>query len=147
MHQQTDLNNIISCAVNALGFEVWGVEQAPSSNAVRIYIDSQNGVTITDCKQVSKQINSALHAEDLHEKYKLEVSSPGVDRIIFYKHQYSQFIGCVLKIKLLNPDNGHSHLKGELQAVHADSIEITTEQGCFKLNFDNILKAQLIYQF
>lgn len=96
---------------------------------------------------MNKQINSALHAEELHDKYKLEVSSPGIDRMIFYKHQYPLFIGKILKIKLALPENGHLHMKGELTSVNTDNIEINTSQGCFKLNFDNIIKAQLIYQF
>ena len=74
---------MIEPAVNALGYEVLGVEYhaAPRRSLVRVYIDSDSGIGVDDCERASYQVSGILDVEDpIAGAYDLEVSSPGLDR-------------------------------------------------------------------
>ena len=70
-------------AVNAVGMELWGIEYLSQGkhSILRVYIDSEDGVTIDNCEAASHQVSGVLDVEDpINGEYNLEVSSPGMDR-------------------------------------------------------------------
>ena len=88
--------DMLEPTVTALGFELWGVEYIAQGrhSVVRIYIESPGGITVDDCASVSEQVSGVLDVEDpITGEYTLEVSSPGMDRLLFKLAQYAAYVG------------------------------------------------------
>ena len=161
----TDISNLLSPTVQALGLELLGVEYLPSPGGatLRLYIDipSVDGgdaasdsetprmVGIEDCEAVSREVSAQLDVEDpISGNYTLEVSSPGVDRPLFTPEQFARFLGEQVKIGLKLPQDGRRRFQGRIAAVEGEridlEIEAKPEAQQVSLSFDNIEKARLV---
>lgn len=95
------------------------VEQKPGSKKISVFIDGDKGVSIEDCRLLAKSLNAKLDEADYgSDAYMFEVSSPGVDRPLISKRQYSQHIGRELLVKL----TGQNELLGKLARIDEDGI-------------------------
>lgn len=158
----TDISNLLSPTVQALGLELLGVEYLPSPGGatLRLYIDIPPGdaasdsetprmVGIEDCEAVSREVSAQLDVEDpISGNYTLEVSSPGVDRPLFTPTQFARFLGEQVKIGLKLPQDGRRRLQGRIAAVEGECIELDVEAKPepqrVSVAFDNIEKARLV---
>ncbi len=141
------LENLLERAVSGLGFELVDVELAGAGrNAVlRVYIDSAAGVTVNDCARVSEELSAILDVEDLIEgPYTLEVSSPGLDRPLKKREDFSRFAGQMIKIRTRKPLGGQRNFKGHLIGVSGDHVVLEMDQKTLDLAFDSIEKARLV---
>lgn len=143
------LHAIVEPAVAALGFSLWGIELVRAkSSTLRVYIDSENGIGVDDCAEVSRQVGGILDVEDpINGEYLLEVSSPGMDRRLFTLPQYQAYVGSVLTVKTRMPVDGRRKFKGVLEAVEGDSIVISVDRDEFVIPVKNVEKAQIVPQF
>ncbi|GAA5103523.1 ribosome maturation factor RimP [Orbus sasakiae] len=144
------LVDIIQGPIMALGYELVGVEYVRSRNPVlRIYIDSENGITVDDCADVSRQVSAVLDVEDpITTAYNLEVSSPGMDRPLFTLEHYRRFLGEEITISLRIAVANRRNWKGAIKA--ADDNEMITliidgKDEVFALS--NIQKANIVPKF
>jgi len=143
----------LSPVVTGLGYELLGIEWHGQGkhSLLRIYIDHENGIGIEDCETVSRQLSAYLDVEDLIPgHYRLEVSSPGLDRPLFSLDQFSRFIGEDVKIKCLGAINGQKRFEGSIEAVMPDSGEIVialADESTLSIPFSNIAKANLVAKF
>ena len=90
------LTQLLRPTVESMGYSLWGIELISPGRrpTVRLYIDAESGVTVDDCAQVSHQVSGILDVEDpITGEYTLEVSSPGVDRLLFHPEHYPPYIG------------------------------------------------------
>jgi ribosome maturation factor RimP len=145
LHSQ--LIDLFEPEVNALGFELWGLQivQGSTRTTVRIFIESEQGVLVQDCASVSRQIGSVLDVEDPIEKdYVLEVSSPGMDRYLFKLEHYKTYIGSQLKVKLTVPYLGRRNFRGCIVGVENDEVVLQVDQEEFLFPIGTIEKAKLI---
>lgn len=134
----------------ALGFELIGVEYIRSRHpTLRIYIDSEEGITVDDCADVSRQISAVLDVEDpIATAYNLEVSSPGMDRPLFTIEHYRCFVGKEINVSLRIAVANRRHWKGTIKSVSDDEIITLTIDGkdeAFALS--NIQKANIVPKF
>jgi ribosome maturation factor RimP len=132
-----------------MGYELVGCELFPQGRQIvfRIYIDSQNGVTVDDCTKVSHQVSAIMDVVNpIQGNYALEVSSPGIDRPLFEIEHYRQYIGRRIKIRLYATINGRRQYKGILQYVKGEDIYLLEDDATLlvKLPFSNIEKGYLI---
>lgn len=145
---RADLLALIQPQVESLGLQFWGLEFKSHSHGrglLRIYINSEEGVRVDDCEKVSKQLSRVLDVEDpIRGEYTLEVSSPGMNPLLFFKEQYLAFCGERIQIKTHAALNGRKNFKGQLIKVLEDSIEIRDDGASFEIRFDNIAKANVI---
>ena len=119
------LNSLIEPVVEGLGYELLGIEYISQGrhSILRLYIDSEQGIGLGDCEQVSRQVSGVLDVEDpLKGQYLLEVSSPGLDRPLFKAEHYMRHVGQPVKIRLRRPMDGQRKYRGEL--VAADELGI-----------------------
>ncbi len=140
------VHGIISSSVEALGYELWGVEYNPRGrgSTLRVFIDSLAGISLDDCVAVSRQVSALLDVEDpIFEEYELEVSSPGVDRRLFNKEQYSEFIGEQLHLLLRTPFKGKRKHVGLLSEVLSNEIVLQVEDGEYRIPFDILEKVRV----
>jgi ribosome maturation factor RimP len=146
MQQPTNLHDLIADAVASTGLFLWGIQQV--SGDLKVYVESDAGLSIDMCQAASRQIDSVLYAAGLSDQYsRLEVSSPGLNRILFKPEHYQKYIGQVIKVKLLLPVDGVTNFRGTLSKVTQSTIELDTDHDMVMLNFDNIARTQLIHTF
>jgi ribosome maturation factor RimP len=111
---------------------------------LRLFIDSEPGVSLDDCAAVSRAISAWLDVEDLIEHaYHLEVSSPGLERPLKKIEDYRRFLGSKARIKLKEPRQGQRVFLGTLEEVGAEEVALHTESGRVTILFSEIDRARL----
>ena len=112
-----------------------------------VFITKVDGVNITDCTKVSKEMNIFLDSDTslIDGPYTLEVSSPGVERPLRLKKHYMSAINELIKITFLNNDKKET-ITGKLSEVHHDFIIIKNDDDKHQIPFHNIKKAKTCYQ-
>jgi ribosome maturation factor RimP len=141
------LNELIRPVVEAMGCELWGIEQLSMGrySKVKIYIDSKKGVDIEDCAKVSRQVSSLLDVEDpMNGDYTLEVSSPGLSRRLFKLDHYAAFIGSEVRIRLKRPYEGQRKYSGQLRGVEGDEIILGYQDEEVLFPFEEIERANVV---
>ncbi len=145
MTQET-LDPLIRSTVEGLGYMLWGYDYRPHSDSglLRIYIDSEKGITVEDCATVSRQISAVFDVEDpIASAYTLEVSSPGIDRMLFSAEQYTPYTGETIKIKTRSPLNNRRNFKGSLEQATEQTVTLKIDNEYFEIPFDTIEQARL----
>ncbi|MCY4128411.1 MAG: ribosome maturation factor RimP [Gammaproteobacteria bacterium] len=144
------LEKLVEPTVNHLGFELWGVEQTGTGRHKRlcIYIDAPRGISVADCETVSQQLGTLLAVEDgIAGTYDLEVSSPGMDRLLFKHHQYQRNVGECVDVRLHLPINGTRHLRGTLQDCNDESISLLVDDQLKIIPFTQVRRTRLVPVF
>ncbi|MCD7905325.1 MAG: ribosome maturation factor RimP [Clostridiales bacterium] len=101
-----------------------------SGKFLRVYIDKEGGVGINDCEMVSRELEAILDKDDyIDEAYTLEVSSPGLDRILKKDFEYVKYKGRQVIIRLYKAVDGVKEFQGELIGLNDGVITIKTEDG------------------
>lgn len=132
--------------VEALGFEVWGLEYLSQGRhtVLRLYIEGENGVTVDDCANVSRQVSGVLDVEDpVTGEYTLEVSSPGVDRLLFTPEHYLAYVGEWIEIRLRTPYEGRRKFKGTLKGIEGEDVVVQVDDHEFLLPHSAVDRAQV----
>ncbi|MDA3978969.1 MULTISPECIES: ribosome maturation factor RimP [Gallibacterium] len=141
------LQDLLQPTVEGMGFELVGIEcpRAGRYSTVRLYIDKENGVTIDDCSEVSREVGAILDVEDpISDKYNLEVSSPGLDRPLFTLEHYQRFVGQEVVIHLRIATAGRRKWQGDLVSVDGDMITVNVDGEPQVFAFGNIQKANIV---
>lgn len=152
-----NLTELLSSSIEALGYQLWGIEFHPNSkNAIlRIFIDKENGIGIEDCEIVSHQVTGLLDVHDpITMAYTLEVSSPGLDRFFFYPEQFAQYKDQLISFQLRSAINNRRRFQGKvIDVTDTDlSIIMKLENNQFSetpvlVPLSNIDRAQLEIDF
>jgi ribosome maturation factor RimP len=137
--------------VELLGYELVGVEligQGKGDMLLRIYIDHADGINMDDCVQVSHQVSGVLEVEDpIREHYRLEVSSPGLDRPLFEKAHFERFEGHKVRIKTRSKIETRHSFTGVLQGVEEERVLLEDDGTLYRIPIDEIVTARLIPEF
>lgn len=145
-----ELQERLAQCVSALGVELVGCEQQPMGRQVilRLYIETPTGVTADDCQRVSHQVSGLLDVEDPFQgRYVLEVSSPGIDRVLFTLAQCERFIGSEVKVRLHQPLENRRQFRGVLVRVEGEALHVQLASGeSVVLPFAWVDKANVIGQ-
>lgn len=147
MRRHMVLEKILVPIVNELGYQFAGAEYIPQGkrSVIRLYIDKAGGVTAEDCGRVSRRVNAVLSVEGgFAGDYTLEVSSPGLDRLLFTEEQFEAQIGKLVSIHLQVPIEGRKNFKGKLQMVKEGQIGIRVDEKDLTLSFVDIDRARLV---
>ncbi len=144
------LYELITPVVEALGYELVGIEYISQGrhSVLRVYIDSEDGITVDDCADVSHQVSGVLDVEDpIKSAYHLEISSPGLDRPLFEEAHYERFAGHQAKLSLTTPIDGRRKFQGTLLGLKEGKVAIVVDGEEQLLPFASIDKANLIPEF
>lgn len=112
---------------------------------LRVFIDSETGVTLEHCSIVSRELGQYLDVEDIIDHaYNLEVSSPGLERPLRGIEDFRRFIGKKARVKFHEPLDGNKTFEGVVKGVSGKHIAMKTEGGQELLfTYDKINKARL----
>jgi ribosome maturation factor RimP len=141
-----DLRTLLDATLPGLGYELIDVELM-HGGGIRLYIDKPEGVAVEDCATVSNHLTRLFLVENVAYE-RLEVSSPGLDRLLTKPAHFERFQGQQAKFKLRLPlEGGRKTVVGVLGAVTTDTVEVESEGVVFNLNFSQIDRARLVPVF
>ena len=147
------VEELIKDKIENIGYSLYDVEYAKEgpNYYLRIYIDSPNGIDLNDCEKVSNEINNVLdEANYIKEQYFLEVSSPGIERILRKDSHLKQNIGNKVEVKLFKKDeNGNKSYIGELKEFDEDTItvEVADKIDEVKIERKNIAQIKTVFDW
>lgn len=114
------------------GLYVYDVEykKEGAENVLRVFIDSDNGVTLDDCEKVSRALSDILDEMDpIKTAYELEVSSPGIERSLSRDWHFKKVIGKKISLKLFGSSNGNKEITGILSGYDGKNVKVKTDDG------------------
>ena len=119
------------------GCSLWDVEyvREGSERYLRVYIDKEGGVDITDCEKVHRAIDPVLDEKDpIAESYHFEVCSAGLERALKRPGDFERFMGSPILVKLYRPRNGLKEFPGILRGY--EEGKVTVEAGKETITFE-----------
>ena len=138
---------LVRPVADELKYEIYHIEYVKENGEyyLRIYIDKDGGITLTDCEKLSRRVSDIMDEEDpISEAYFLEVSSPGLNRGLFTEEHYKKQIGKEVLIRFVKSFEGRKNVKGLLKEVNEDSIVVEIEENnMFTVPKDKIKSANL----
>ncbi len=144
------VENLIKEKIENLGYDLYDVEYAKEgpNYFLRIFIDKPEGIDLSDCEKVNNEIMEKLDEADyIKEQYFLEISSPGIERILKKDKHLEQNIGAEVQIKLFKKDeNGQKEYQGILKAFNENTITIQQEQE-INIERKNIAQIKTVYNW
>lgn len=142
----SDLWTMIEPVLEPDGIELVEVEYLllGGSWTLRLYIDTPNGVTIDDCAMVSRQIGALLDMENpIDHRYNLEVSSPGINRVMRKLQDFERFSGRQARIRTTHKIDGRKKFSGVLRGTLDTTVLMELGNGVVEIDVENIEKAYL----
>jgi len=142
-----DLHTLLEQAVTQLGYEMVDLEISNRGKLLRLFIDKPGGVNIDDCAMVSEQVSNLLAVEHDIDYDRLEVSSPGLDRVLKKPADFERFCGSRVTLKVRMPIEGRKNFSGKLLGIEQDMVRIECEGVEVAVQLSNIDKARLVPEF
>jgi len=142
-----DLEALIEKNVSKMGYELVDFEIINKGELLRIFIDKPNPITIDDCVAVTNQLKHIFTVEEEIIFNRLEVSSPGINRVIKKLQDFERFKGEKVKIRTRSAIEERKNFTGTLQGIKKDLILIDFNNTLLEISLDNIEKARLDLDF
>ncbi|MFN2382059.1 MAG: ribosome maturation factor RimP [Guyparkeria sp.] len=144
------IEDMLKPVVEDLGCEWIGGEfRGGPAGLLRVYVDHPEGITLEHCADVSRALAGELDVEDpFPGAYRLEVSSPGVDRPMFRTEDFARFVGHRVRLRLYKPVAKQKKFDGVIQGVDGEDITVLVDEvGELVFRFEEAEKAHLVYEF
>lgn len=115
---------------------------------LRVFIDKEGGVDLEDCQKVSEQLSKVLDEKDpISDNYLLEVSSPGLDRILKKDKDFIRYAGRMVDIHFFKPYNGTKDMVAELVEKQPDAIVVRVGDQVEELPSKEVAQIRLHIDF
>ena len=141
------LSDMFESVIESMDYELVCVELTGSGNGtiLRVYIDSDKGITVDDCTAVSYQLSGLLEVEDpIQSQYTLEISSPGLDRPLVKPEHFMQFVGDLVKVRSTEAVLGRRNFKGILESFDGEHLSVAVDNEVYEIPLDIVEKANLV---
>lgn len=142
------VENLLKEKIESIGYDLYDVEYSKEGKNyfLRIFIDKEDGIDLKDCEKVNDEINDILDQADyIKDQYFLEVSSPGIERVLRKDKHLEQNIGEEINIKLFKKDeNGNKEYQGNLKSFNEEKIEL--EDGTI-IERKNIAQIKTVFNW
>jgi ribosome maturation factor RimP len=140
---------LIEPAVKELGFDLVRVAMIGGTSDPTLQVMAERAdtrqLTIDDCSEISRKLSDILdEADPIEEAYRLEVSSPGIDRPLTRRADYADWTGHEARIKYAEPVDGARQVSGIIEGISGDTIRVATPKGERQVEFANIASAKLL---
>lgn len=142
------VESLLETTINNLGYELYDVEYAKEGKDyfLRIFIDKENGIDLNDCEKVNDSINDLLDQADyIKEQYFLEVSSPGIERILRKDKHLEANLGTLVETKLFKAIEKQKTIQGILKGFDKEKIILTTEEKDIEISRKDISVIKTVY--
>lgn len=143
------VESLVKDKIEQIGYELYDVIYLKEGKnyILRIVIDSEKGIDLNDCEKVNNEITDILDEADyIKEQYYLEVSSPGIERLLRKDWQLKKYIGEEVEVKLFKKDeNGFKEYIGILKEVNQDNLVIQMEEQ-YNITRKDIAQVKTIFK-
>jgi ribosome maturation factor RimP len=139
----TGFAQVLETTLAGLGYELVDFERSGKGKLLRVYIDRPGGINVDDCAKVSNHLSRVLAVEGL-DYDRLEVSSPGLDRLLRKEQDFVRFAGHKARLKMRVPVEGQRNFVGVLRETRAGKVEIEVDGKIVSLDLANLDKARLV---
>ena len=136
--------------VEGFGLKLWDVEHVREGADwfLRVYIDKDGAVDISDCEKVSRALDPILDEEDpIPDSYTFEVCSAGCERVLKRPGDFQQFLGSQVLVKLYRPRDGQKEFVGTLTAYDAGTVTIEYNQKTMEFTPQETAQVRLYVEF
>lgn len=121
------------------------VRGSETSRVIEVFIDGEKNISADECAIVSREISKLIDEKELLKSYRLDVSSPGVDRPLIYLKQYPKHLNRLFEIEF-KASGTTSSFKGRLVTIENDILTFQSNKE-IKLKFSDIIKAKVLVSF
>jgi ribosome maturation factor RimP len=130
------------------------VRGSESSRVIEVFIDGEINITADECALVSREISKQIDENELLKSYRLDVSSPGVDRPLIYLKQFPKHLNRLFEIEFSTKSGNADKLssgtssifKGKLVSIEDEVLTFQSNKE-IKIKFQDILKAKVLVSF
>ncbi len=140
------IQNAVQAVLDQEAVELVDVQMLHESGRriLRFYVDKAGGVKLDDCEYLSHRIGGVLDTENLVDgNYVLEVSSPGMDRVLKKERDFLRFVGHRAKVRLKTAENGQRTFHGFLKAMEGTQVVLESGGNLVKFGLERIDEARL----
>lgn len=144
------VENLLEKTINDLGYTLYDVEYAKEAKNyfLRIFIDKADGIDLNDCEKVNNAITELLDEADyIKDMYFLEVSSPGIERVLRKDKHLKQYIGEEIEVNLFKPINGNKQIQGILKNFDSESIALKYNNETIEIPRKGISLIKTVYNW
>ena len=138
-----ELHEILEPTLTSLGYELVDVERSSRGRLLRIFIDKPGGISVDDCSAVSHHLSRLFTVENIVYD-RLEISSPGLDRLLTKKSDFIRFTGEIIRLKLRLSLKGQRNFVGILREVNDEILKLEVDGEMFDLELNNLEKVRLV---
>lgn len=147
---EAKVEKLLKDIIENLGYSLYDIryEKEGKNYYLRIFIDKPDGININDCEIVNNSINDILDKADyIKEQYFLEVSSPGLEKVLRKQEHFKSQIGNKISIKLFKPINKQKEIIGVLLEYNNNEIIIKLENENLKIDLKDIALAKTVFDW
>jgi ribosome maturation factor RimP len=145
-YRAMDLHELFDSTLEGLGYELVGIERSGRGKLLRVFIDKAAGVSVDDCAIVSNHLARVLAVENI-DYDRLEISSPGLDRMLTKESDFIRYSGEPVKLKLRVALEGQRNFAGILRDVSGGVLRLEVEGKTLDLELQNLEKIRLVPKF
>lgn len=144
------LIELIEQTVSGMDYELVDVETSPRGRLLRVFIDRPEGISVDDCTAVSNQLSRLFAVENI-DYDRLEISSPGLDRVLRKATDFERFAGQQVQLKLRLPVGNQRNFTGLIGGVREDRLVLKVGEGTsvveHEFPLETVEKARLVPKF
>ncbi|MDR0304244.1 MAG: hypothetical protein LBH98_05695 [Chitinispirillales bacterium] len=132
-------------AVNDCGAEFYEAKffMSGETGIFRVFVDTKNGITLDECAEISKKVSDYLDSVDFGKgSYALEVSSPGITRLLVTVKDFERAVGKEISVRFKNVDGNSRKKSGILKSVDKNTIVFESGED---IDFTSVLNGKLIF--
>ena len=154
MTDTADIARLIGPAIKQLGFDLVRVAMIGGTSDPTLQVMAERPDTrqldLDDCQAISRLLSDLLDAEEaagrdpIEGGYRLEVSSPGIDRPLTRRSDFADWAGHEARVKFAEPVDGAKQVSGIIKGISGDTIRVATPKGEREVEFANIASAKLL---
>ncbi len=137
------LEELLESTLSGMGYELVEVEQIARGTLLRIFVDKPGGINIDDCSLISNHLSRLLLVENIDYE-RLEVSSPGLDRLLRKEADFIRFKGELVSLKLRVALHGQRNFVGILRELNDGVLTLEVEGEILDLELSNVGKVRLV---
>jgi ribosome maturation factor RimP len=138
-----DVAQLLESTLSGLGYEFVDMERSGKGKLLRVFIDKPEGIKVEDCAAVSNHLTRVFAVENV-EYERLEISSPGLDRLLRKEQDFVRFAGEKARIKVRVPVEGQRNFVGVLRETREGKVEIEVDGKLVSIDISNLDKARLV---
>lgn len=148
-----ELRRLVEPAIEEAGYELVDLSlvRGRGPQQLRIVVDNPSGdgrVPVDDIAKVSREIGTLLDAADaIASAYRLEVSSPGLDRVLAREKDFEAACGSKVKLQTARPVEGRRRFKGTLESFDGATLALRVDGEAVRVPLDEVTKANVMYEF